>query len=182
VFGVLGLIIACEIGFWVFLGLGLFARYGLRLKRVSSVLLLCVPLIDIVLLVAAVIDKRSGAVATWQHGLAAAYIGYSVMFGHRTIQWVDERVAHRFAGGPPPWKPPSGGSARTRYEWWSWLKIVLAYGIACVLLFAAILMVGDESRTEALSTFMLSALRIPLIAALWPISYTLWPKKQVTTG
>ncbi|WP_155340781.1 hypothetical protein [Acrocarpospora corrugata] len=75
----LALIIACEIGFWVFLGLGLAARYGLRLPRVSAILLLCVPLIDVVLLVAAVIDMRSGAAATWQHGLAAAYIAYSVL-------------------------------------------------------------------------------------------------------
>ncbi|GIH24898.1 hypothetical protein Aph01nite_32080 [Acrocarpospora phusangensis] len=178
----LGLIIACEVGFWVFLGLGLLARYGLRLKRVSAVLLLCVPLIDVVLLVAAVIDMRSGAVATWQHGLAAAYLGYSVVFGHRTVRWVDEHVAHRFAGGPAPWKPPSGGSARTRYEWGFWLKIVLAYGISCVLLLGAIVMVGDSSRTEALADFMLAALRIPVIAALWPITYTLWPKKEVTTG
>ncbi|MEO3863717.1 hypothetical protein [Acrocarpospora sp. B8E8] len=179
----LALIIACEIGFWVFLGLGLIARYGLRLSRVSAIVLLCVPLIDVVLLVAGVIDMRSGAVATWQHGLAATYLAYSVVFGHRTIQWVDAHVAHRFAGGPPPWKPPSGGSARIRYEWGFWLRIVLAYGIACGLIFAVIVMVGDDARTEALSAFMLGALKVPLIAAIWPISYTLWPKKdQVTTG
>ncbi|WP_433356887.1 hypothetical protein ACQP25_21810 [Microtetraspora malaysiensis] len=173
----LAVIIGCEVGFWVFLGLGLLARYALRMRRTGAALLLAVPLLDLVLLTATVIDVRGGAAATWQHGLAAAYLGFTVMFGHRTIRWADAWVSHRFAGGPPPAKPPADGMARTRYEWIFWLRILAAYAITCTLLFAMTWLVGDPTRTEALTQFMLSVAKVPLIALLWPISYTLWPKK-----
>ncbi|GIH93901.1 hypothetical protein Psi01_45310 [Planobispora siamensis] len=173
----MGIIIACEIGFWVLLGLGLASRYLWRRKRLSTVLLISVPLLDLVLLAAAVIDMRGGAVAGWHHGLAAAYLAYSIVFGHRTIKWADAKFAHRFAGGPEPWKPPSGGMARARYEWVVWLKILLAYGIACGLLSGLIWLVDDPSKTEALVQIMRDLGRVPVIAAIWPVSYTLFPKK-----
>ncbi|MFF3665623.1 hypothetical protein [Microtetraspora malaysiensis] len=173
----LAVIIGCEVGFWVFLGLGLLARYVLRMRRTGAALLLAVPLLDLVLLGATVIDVRGGAATTWQHGLAAAYLGFTVMFGHRTIRWADAWASHRLAGGPPPAKPPAGGMARARYEWIVWLRILAAYAITCALLFAIIWLVGDPPRTEALTQFMLGVAKVPLFALLWPISYTLWPKK-----
>nr|BFE85208.1 hypothetical protein GCM10020093_078090 [Planobispora longispora] len=72
---------------------------------------------------------------------------------------------------------PAGGMARARYEWGVWARIVIAYGIACGLLFGLIWLVGDPSRTEALPQFMRDLLRVPLIAAIWPVSYTFFPKK-----
>ncbi|WP_326646387.1 hypothetical protein OG884_17335 [Streptosporangium sp. NBC_01755] len=179
---VLAVIIGCEIGFWILLGLGLVSRYLWGMRRLSTALLLAVPLLDVVLLIASVIDMRGGAQADWRHGLAAAYLAYSIVFGHRTITWADARFAHRFAGGPEPWKPPSGGVARARYEWGIWLRIVLAYGIACALLFGLILIVDDPSRTVALNAFMTGALKVPLIAVLWPVSYTLFPEKVARNG
>ncbi|WP_433248707.1 hypothetical protein ACQPYK_01005 [Streptosporangium sp. CA-135522] len=176
---ILAIIIGCEIGFWVLLGLGLALRYLWGMRRLSTALLISVPLLDVVLLVASVIDMRGGAQADWRHGLAAAYIAYSIVFGHRTIKWADAMFAHRFAGGPRPGKPPAGGMARARHEWGIWLRIVLAYGIACALLFGLIRFVDDPSRTTALTAFMGSLLKIPLIAAIWPVSYTLFPKKAV---
>ncbi|GAA3078291.1 hypothetical protein [Streptosporangium carneum] len=187
---ILAVIIGCEIGFWVLLGLGLASRYLWRMRRLSTILLVSVPLLDVILLAAAVIDMRAGAEGSWRHGLAAAYLAYSIVFGHRTLKWADAKFAHRFAEGPEPWKPPEGGMARARYEWGMWLRIVLAYGIACALLFGLTWMVDDPSRTAALTAFMGSLLRVPLIAVLWPVSYTLFPKKvkqaerpeEVTTG
>ncbi|MET9063695.1 hypothetical protein [Streptosporangium sandarakinum] len=174
---VLAVIIGCEIGFWVLLGLGLVTRYLWRMRRLSTALLVAVPLLDVVLLAASVIDMRGGATADWRHGLAAAYLAYSIVFGHRTVKWADAKFAHRFAGGPEPWKPPAGGMARARYEWVMWFKIVLAYGIACGLLFGLAWIVGDPARTAALTDFMLDLSKIPLIALIWPVSYTLFPKK-----
>jgi hypothetical protein len=179
---IVAVMIGCEVGFWTLLGLGLACRYLWDRRRLSNALLIAVPFLDVILLVAAVIDMRGGAVADIRHGLAAAYIAYSIVFGHRTIRWADAAFHHRFAGGPPPWKPPRGGMARARYEWASWLRIVLAYGIACVLLLALIWLVDDPSRTHALTDFMSGLLRFPLIALLWPLSYTLWPRKTEPTG
>lgn len=67
--------------------------------------------------------------------------------------------------------------ARARYEWGIWLRIVLAYGIACAVLLVAIWLVGDPARTAALPAFMAGLAKVPVIALIWPVSYTLWPKK-----
>lgn len=174
---VLAVIIGCEIGFWVLLGLGLATRYLWRMRRLSTALLVAVPLLDVILLAAAVIDIRGGAEANWRHGLAAGYLAYSIVFGHRTLRWADQRFAHRFAGGPPPWKPPPGGMARARYEWTMWLRTVLACAIAAILLYGLAWLVGDWSRTTALLEFGGVLLRIIAISLLWPLSYTLFPKK-----
>lgn len=94
---IVAVIVACELGFWVVLAAGLLARYGLRWPRIGAALLLCVPLVDLVLLGATVVDLRGGATATAAHGLAAAYLGFSVAFGHRTIRSLDQRVAHLYS-------------------------------------------------------------------------------------
>ena len=60
------------------------------------------------------IDLRAGATADVFHGLAAIYVGVSVAFGHRMIRWADEHFAHRFAGGPPPKRPPKHGPEHAR--------------------------------------------------------------------
>ncbi|MFD0555488.1 hypothetical protein FB566_0694 [Stackebrandtia endophytica] len=164
-------IIACEVGFWVLLGAGLLARYRWRRRGLSTALLICVPLLDVVLLAVSVIDLRSGAEASLRHGLAAAYIAYSVMFGHQTIRWADRKYAHRFAGGPPPPKPPADGWPRVRVETTFWLRMVAAYGITWVVTGAMVWLVGDWSRTEGLVAFTAGLARVPLIAALWPVSW-----------
>jgi hypothetical protein len=174
----IAIIVAAEIGFWVMLGLGLVTRYLLDRRTLSTVLLASVPLIDLVLLVATVIDLSQGATADFKHGLAAAYIGFSVAFGHSTIRWADQRFAHRFAGGPPPWRPPRGGWARTRYEWREFGKAAVAWGISVGLLLAAILIVGDADRTEALEGWIARLTMILAIWSLWPITHTIWPSRQ----
>jgi hypothetical protein len=171
------IIIACEVGFWVLLALGLASRYLWGLRRLSNVLLISVPLLDVILLAAAVIDMRGGATADLRHALAVAYLAYSVVFGHRTLRWADAKFHHRFADGPPPPRPPVGGMARARYEWVLWLWIVVAYGVAWVIGFALVWLVGDPARTEPLMDLMGGLSKIVLIALLWPVSYTLWPKK-----
>ncbi|CND94986.1 Uncharacterised protein [Mycobacterium tuberculosis] len=173
----IAVIAACEIGFWVVLAAGLLARYPLRLRRTGAVLLLCVPLLDLVLLAATAIDLRGGATAGTGHGLAAAYLGYSVVFGPGMVRWADERFAHRFAGGPPPRGRPRYGAARTRYEWREFGKAALATAIACALLAAMIVIVGDPDRTRALGAWAGRLGTVLAVWAVWPVSHTLWPAK-----
>ncbi|QFG19965.1 hypothetical protein [Actinomadura sp. WMMB 499] len=173
----IAIIAACEIGFWVVLGAGLAARYPLRLRRLGALLLLCVPLIDAVLLGATVLDLRRGAEAGFAHGLAAAYLGYSIAFGHSMVRWADERFAHRFAGGPPPRGKPKGGRARTRYEWREFGKAAIATAIACGLLVGMIALVGDAGRTEALWGWTARLGVVLAIWAIWPVSHTFWPSE-----
>jgi hypothetical protein len=55
------LIIGCEAAFWAALLLGLTVRYALRSRRAGGAILACVPLIDVVLLVATILHLRGGA-------------------------------------------------------------------------------------------------------------------------
>lgn len=145
---IVGAIVACEIGFWAVLGAGLGARYLLRMRRLSSVLLLCVPLLDLLLLTLITWDLVvNGTTADFAHGLGAVYLGFTVAFGHQIIGRADGWFAHRFAGGPPPFKAPKSGSAQVRYEWQQWGKMLLCAVIASVVLGGIILLVGDTSRT-----------------------------------
>ena len=167
----LALIIAGEIGFWVVLGAGLSARYLLRWRRTGTVLLVSVPLIDLVLLVATIVDLRRGAEPEWGHGLAAIYIGFAVAFGPSMIRWADQRFAHRFAGGPPPERPPTHGGAKLRYEWVSFGRAMLGWAVAAALLGAGYLLVGDPERGAPLLAW---ALRPAPPLLIWFIFWPLW--------
>ncbi|WP_101789987.1 hypothetical protein [Nonomuraea indica] len=178
---IVAILIGCEIGFWVLLALGFASRYLWNLRKLSTILLLGVPLLDVILLAAAVVDMRGGATADLRHGLAAAYLAYSVVFGHRTIRWADAKFRHRFAGGPPPPKPPAGAAARARHEWAFWLHIALAYALTWAIVFALTWLVNNPTRTEPLFAFTSGLLKVPLIALIWPVSYTFWPSRTDTS-
>ncbi|KUO04764.1 hypothetical protein [Streptomyces caeruleatus] len=173
---IVALIIACEVGFWVLLALGLAVRYLLKWRRTSVVLLLCEPVLELVLFVATAIDLKNGAEPGWEHGLAALYIGYTVAYGHYTIRWLDGHAAHRLAGAPRPPKPPRYGMARARHEGRLWLRTLLAAAVALTLLQGAIWYVGDGD-TSSLRSFQWAALRAAGIHGLVALAYLIWPKQ-----
>ena len=171
-----------EIGFWVAILAGLVARYPLKLKRTGVALLLLTPVIDIVVLVATVIDLRNGATANFVHGLAAVYLGFSVVFGHSMIKWADVRFAHRFAGGPPP-PPKPRGREKLRAEWRDWFKCVLACGLAAGVLLLLIVMAGGTAQVDPLWGWLP---RLGVVTAIWFATGPLWqelsPKDKVGEG
>ncbi len=91
-------IIAIEIFFWVFLLGGLTSRYVLKMRRLSSILLICVPLLDVVLVSLTIGDLARGSAPNFSHVLAVLYLGFTIGFGHNTIQRADRWFAVRFAG------------------------------------------------------------------------------------
>jgi len=173
---VVALIIACEVGFWVLLAAGLAVRYLLKWRRTSVALLLCEPLLELVLFVVTAVDLKNGAEPSWEHGLAALYIGYTVAYGHYTITWLDGHAAHRLAGGPRPPRPPRHGLPRARHEGRLWLRTLLAAAVACALLLAAIWYVGDGD-TSSLRAFQWTALRTLGVHGVIALTYLIWPKK-----
>ncbi|MFP3987861.1 hypothetical protein U9R90_10225 [Streptomyces sp. E11-3] len=171
------LIVICEVGFWVLLVGGLALRYLARMPRAGLAVLLCEPLLEIVLFVVTAIDLKNGAQPDWKHGLAAVYIGFSVGLGHRTIKWADARFAHRFAGGPPPVRPPKYGMARAVHEWQVAAHWVLAAAVALALLQGAVWYVGGDGDISSLRGWQQTMLLVIVINLVIAGSYTLFPKR-----
>lgn len=137
------LIVGCEVAFWVVLLLSLIARYLLHWKGVSRWLLLSLPIIDVLLLAFTTLDLHRGATASLAHGLAAVYVGFTIMFGPITVRWADAHFAYRFATGPVPPKAPSVGWNAVRFELELWLVAALHRGLGhCV---------GVDRRRDRLS-------------------------------
>jgi hypothetical protein len=144
------LIVACEIGFWVILLLALAVQYLLRHEALSRAILICLPLTDLLLLVFAALDLRRGATATFAHGLAAAYIGFTVAFGGLAVKWADAHFAHRFAAGPAPVKAPSSGWEAVRYDFKLWVRCIVACAIAVGLVEAIVLFNESSEASQPL--------------------------------
>ncbi|MGC5000286.1 hypothetical protein [Streptomyces sp. DT195] len=151
---------------------------GQRVLKHGLALLLCEPLLELVLFTVTAIDLRNGAEPDWRHGLAAVYIGFTVGLGHSTVKWADARIAHRFAGGPPPAKPPKYGWARARHEWKVAGRWILASVVALVLLQAAVWYVGDAGSTGPLRDWQSRMVWLIGVNLVIAASYTLFPKKE----
>ena len=171
------LIVACEVGFWVFLGAALVSRYVLRWKKVGTVLLFCVPLADLVLFSASTVDLVRGATPTAGHGLAAIYLGVSIAFGEQLVRWADGRFAHRFDGQPLT-RPPKAGRAHAARERRQWLRHLLAWTIGSALIFLDVALVGDWHAAQPLVQLVGAWGVILVIDLLWSFSYTLFPRKS----
>jgi hypothetical protein len=141
------LILACEVGFWVVLLLALAVRYLQANERLSRALLLCLPLVDILLLAFTAMDLRLGSTATFAHGLAAAYVGFTLAFGSVAVKFADAHFAHRFAGGPAPAKAPSVGWPAVRYELGLWCRCIGACIITVALVEALVILADRHEAT-----------------------------------
>lgn len=172
------LIVACEIGFWIFVLAGLFFRYILKKTKIGTILLICTPIVDLILLIATVIDLMNGAIATSVHGIAAIYIGVSIVYGHQMIQWADRQFAYRFAAGEKPINKKTYGKEHARNERLGWYQHLLSWLIGGTLLVIIIFIVSDISRTEALARILQLWSFILIIDFVISFSYTLFPKKE----
>lgn len=164
-------IVASEVGFWVMLAAGLAARYVVRWKRTSTVLLAAVPLLDVVLLAAVVVDLLHGAKAGNIHGIAAFYLGVSLAFGPTLVRWGDVRFAHRFAGGPPPRNLPKHGPEKLKAMWTEWLKVVIAAAISCAVLLFLILVIATPQQAGELWLWIP---RAGLVTGVWMVAGPLY--------
>ncbi|WP_309616262.1 hypothetical protein [Salinibacterium sp.] len=171
---ILGLIVACEIGFWAVIVLGLFARYILKARRLGLVLIALAPVIDLVLLTLTAVHLRSGADAEWAHGLAAVYIGFSIAYGHRMVRWADITFSRRFDHGPPLAR--LSGTDYTVACWKDVARTLLATVTSTLVLFGLIWLVGNPAETTALEQWYGILLVILGIEVVWAVSYTIWPR------
>lgn len=172
---IIAIVIACEIGFWVVIALGLLARYVLRWRRTGAVLLALTPVVDLVLIVATAVDLRNGATASFAHSLAAVYLGFSIAYGHALVRAADLRFAHRFAGGPSPQKLYGADYAKSC--WKDLGRTTLAAAIAAVVVSLLGWITSDPARTEALDGVFPVLLLIVGIELITAVGYTAWPRR-----
>lgn len=144
------LIIGCEAAFWLLLVLALGVRYLLQRNQLSRALLFALPAVDMMLLAFTALDLRAGTPATFAHGLATAYVGFTIAFGGVMVGWADQRFAHWFASGPPPVTTPTRGWPAVRYEFALWLRCIVAWVITVALLIALIAYVDSAAITQEL--------------------------------
>jgi hypothetical protein len=152
------LIVGCEAAFWLVLLAGLASRYLLRRERLSRALLLSLPVVDVLLVAFTAADLEAGTPATLAHGLATAYVGFTVAFGTVMVRWADQRFAHRFADGPEPARAPDRGWPAVRHELELWLRSIGAWIIALIILVALIYYVDNEAVTQPLHQWFRIAL------------------------
>jgi hypothetical protein len=172
------LIVVCEVAFWVLLAAGLALRYMARKPKAGAAVLLCEPLLEVVLLIVTAVDLRGGAEPDWKHGLAAVYIGFTATHGHYMVRWADGHFLHRFAGGPPPVKPPRYGMPRAVHEWKMTARAIGGAAIAAALLQLAIWYVGDAGQSESLLMWQQKMGLVAGISVIVALSYTIWPKRE----
>ena len=172
------LILACEISFWVVLFLGLAARYLVRRKRLSFILLLGLPVLDLALLGFTALDLGSGTQASFAHGLAAAYVGFTIAFGNIAVSWADQRFAQWFTDAPAPTKAPTRGWPALRYELFLWVRCLVAVAITLVLLVALIAIVDDRQATQALYEWFSIAIGCAIFwfifGPMWTLLFSSW--------
>lgn len=171
----IAVIVACEVGFWVAVLGGLALRYVARLPRAGLLLLALAPVIDLVLLVVTAVDVRAGGTATWAHGLAAVYIGFSVAYGRRMIAWADARFARWRTGRALPARPV--GWAYTRRCWTDVLLTGIAVVIAGGILGGLVAWAGDGAQTEALVAWLPILGIVLAVELVWAVSTVVWPRR-----
>jgi hypothetical protein len=174
-------IIACEIGFWVFIIAGLFARYVFKQQKLGIYLLAMSPIVDLVLLIATSFDLYRGATTTIAHGVAAVYIGVSIAFGKSMIRWADERFQYYVAKtGPKPVKRYGLDYAKHYFK--GWIRHVLSYMIGCGMIGMIDWLIDDIERTAALVQIAKVWTIVLIVDFLISISYFIFPRKKPEEG
>jgi hypothetical protein len=176
------LIIGCEAAFWVVLLIALCVRYLLKRAEHSKYLLFLLPVVDLLLLMFTAMDLQRGTTATFAHGLATAYVGFTVAFGSVMVAWADKRFAHRFAGGAARVPNPKRGWPALRYELMLWMRCIGAWVIAVPLLIGLIHFVDDPTRTLELEAWFRiatgSIVAWFVFGPLWVLVFSLRPSKE----
>ncbi|WP_062350617.1 hypothetical protein [Bacillus kwashiorkori] len=171
------IIIGCEIGFWVFVILGLFTRYVFNKKNLGLFFLAMTPIIDLVLLTATALDLYNGATATIAHALAAIYIGISVGFGKIMINWADERFQYYVTKtGAKPVKLYGLAYAKNYFK--GWTRHLISYVIGASLIGLVYLIIKDSDRTAAFMQVLSGWTLVLAIDFIISISYFIFPRKQ----
>lgn len=166
--------------FWVVLLLALAARYVLQQAVLSRWLLYALPGLDVVLLLLTVLDVQRGATPAFAHGLAAAYVGFTVAFGPLAIRWADSKFAQHYFGRASAPQSPLYGWPGVRSDIKLWARCVFAWAIALALIGALMAMVGNEAAQPLLLWYRVAFASVVLwfiFGPVWSIELLSWRRR-----
>lgn len=172
--GVLLYIIGGEILFWCLLLGGLTVRYLLRWRTLSTILLIATPLVDLGIIALTYGDLAGGAPSDFSHGLAAFYVGFSIVFGPEIIQRFDRRFADRYTNLSDDQLPAIPERTSRQYV----LRCLTAALLTTALLTVGLIITGLD-RSFWLIYWIIVALSTPV---LWIIIDRLWGKPRKTSA
>jgi hypothetical protein len=176
------LILGCEVAFWAVLALALALRYVFKRERASRALLFLLPAIDVLLLAFTALDLKAGTQATFAHGLAVGYLGFTLSFGPLAVRWADSWFAHRFAGGPRPKRVASRGWVAVQDDVKLWLRCILAWAVTLLLLGALITFIDNEAVTQPLLLWYRIAFGSVVVwfilGPLWSLVFSSWRQRS----
>lgn len=169
------LIVAAEVLFWIFIVLGLVARYILRQDRLSKVLLSSTIVVDLFLLIITSFHLHSGGESEIAHGIAAVYIAVSIAFGKQMIQWFDDKFQSLLLKRQSV--PKRYGLDYAKHYLKSFIRHILAFIIAFILISLMHLIASNDSAKALYGIFNVwkVVLCVDLIIAM---SYFIWPKTK----
>lgn len=96
------------------------------------------------------------------------------------MRWADERVAHRFAGGPAPTPKPRTGRAHASLERRGWVRHFLAYALAAAFLALFTVIAGGLERALPIWHVMAPWGIVLVIDFVISFSYTVAPRRSVS--
>jgi hypothetical protein len=170
-------IVACEVGFWVFIIAGLVTRYNFNRKKAGLLLLAMTPAVDLILIIVTSVDIYRGAVPTIAHGIAPIYIAVSIVYGKNIIRWADERFLYyvKREGTKPVRRI---GIDHAKHGMKGSLQHVLAYIIGGSILLFMIYYIGNNEDTTALRDILKFWGVIVVIDNAISVTYFIWPRKK----
>lgn len=175
------MIVACEIAFWIVIILGLTTRYIFKKNKLSIFFFALTPVVDLLLLALTSYDLYRGSTATIAHGVAAIYIGVSIVYGKSMINWADSRFQYYILKtGEKPKR--LSGRAFSKNESKNLIRHYAAFLIGGSMLGLIIFLINDPSRTESLFSVLKVWTLVLAIDTAITASYFIWPKKDKATS
>lgn len=170
-------IVACEVGFWVFIIAGLVTRYIFNKKKMGLILLAMTPVVDLVLFIVTGVDLSRGAEPTFAHAIAPIYIAVSIVFGKSMIRWADERFLYYVKREGP--KPPRRlGMDYAKHSMKSSLQHVLSFVIGGAMLLFMIYYMGTKVDTSTLQDTLQLWVIIVIVDVAFSATYFIFPREK----
>lgn len=170
-------IIACEIGFWVFIIAGLVTRYIFNKRKLGLVLLAMTPVVDLLLFIVTGLDIYRGAVPTFAHAIAPIYIAVSIVYGKSMIRWADERFLYYVKReGTKPIRRI--GMDYAKHSMKGSLQHVLAFIIGGAMLLLIVNYIGNKTDTSILQETLRLWGIVVIVDLVFSITYFIFPRKK----